>query len=974
MSYYGADTHENERVVELAQTLIDLTGGTDDFSKYDHIMIIHAGAGQETDLAGDSPIQIWSSFYDLSDIRFGLDDPSSAGLATLDSLNGEPFFVDNFSIVPSHASQDAATVGTLGIWAFQVGSRVGLVPLFDSTPAGVPDSQGVGDFCLMGYGLFNVNGFVPGFPCAFNRLIAGWIDPVVLDAGTSAVDARLADINTGSDMDTVCVKVPITESEYYLVVNRVHDANFDSLFTFTDVDSNLIPNNTDSLEGAEFDFFLTDLTNPFVYRYNPAYGFDVLYRHTGSGVYIWHIDERVVDEAVRTGFLPDDFVARKGVDLEEADGVQDLDRGGLGEFALGSFFDSYRQGDGNQTLFGPATTPASISNAGVATGITIETLSPPGPSMTVSVRREIPYAEHRTRWSAESPSQPATAVDLDGNGDAEIVVLSDDAGVFVFDGQGHEWVDGDADPATIDPYIAVPGVTWTGPPAFADLDGGNDMEIVAIATDGDVYAWKSNGAELIDGDSNPLTQGILFHGAPMLAPPMLLDVDGDTVPEIAIAERDGSSVRLQFVNASGAVTNPPSALLAPMWPASLPAQAVAPLALARVTDGATETFGVVAACIDTLSGRVFASWTPAAFAGTTPASAPDAWDVTLVASAGLDPARVAPEAPAAGDLDADGDDEVVVALANGAIDVLDAATAFSPSVSIASGRLRSTQPSAPALGDVDRDGTLEIALWDTEYIYLLKSNARTMVEWPRIIRPESAGEEPTIPPRRGQESAIIADVDADGAMDAVFPLDDGTVEALNPGGTTVAGFPRVGLSGSGAAPTLAELSSGAWSLVSLGSNVRIGGIDAVVDSFRTVPETTLSIQSLNETPASAFWPMARVDLARTGRVVLGLPLKTTSAAFDSESFMIYPNPVFGDVVHARVATNSAAHVELSIYTVEGQEAVSRSFDVNPNSLVNTPFDEEIDVRNLKSGVYLLRLHIDSRNGAGSVVKPFAIRR
>ncbi|HEU4364021.1 MAG TPA: T9SS type A sorting domain-containing protein, partial [Candidatus Krumholzibacteria bacterium] len=79
-------------------------------------------------------------------------------------------------------------------------------------------------------------------------------------------------------------------------------------------------------------------------------------------------------------------------------------------------------------------------------------------------------------------------------------------------------------------------------------------------------------------------------------------------------------------------------------------------------------------------------------------------------------------------------------------------------------------------------------------------------------------------------------------------------------------------------------------------------------------------------------------------------------------------------VRARVATNTPARIQLSIYTVEGQEAVTKTFDVNPNGLPNTPFDELIDVAALKSGVYLLRLKIDGRSGGGSLVKPFAIRR
>lgn len=972
MSYYGSDTFEETRVVELAKSTIDLADAAVDFSAYDHVFIVHAGAGQETDVGGDSPIQLWSSFYDVGDIGNALNDDSSPGLATLDSLGGEPFFVDNFSIVPSHASQDFATVGTLGIWSFQIGSRIGLVPMFDSTPGGVPDSQGAGAFCLMAYGLFNVNGFVPGFPCAFNRLIAGWLDPVRVDADLGAVSARLTDINTGADSDTLCVKVPITESEYYLVVNRVHDTDFDSLFTFGDADSDLIPDNTDSLEGAEFDFFLTDLTNPGERRPDPAYPAydDVLFRYTGSGVYVWHVDERVVAEAVASGFLPNDFVSRKGVDLEEADGVQDLDRLGSAAFSLGSFFDSYRQGDGNSTVFGPATEPASLSNAGVATGIVIEVLSAPGIVMGIDVRREVSYTDARTRWKAASPSQPATIVDLDGAGDAEIVALSDNAGVFVFDAAGAEWVDGDADPATIAPFIAVPGALWTGPPAFANLDGGADTEIVAIAKDGTVYAWKATGAELVDGDANAGTTGVLFSGQPMVSPPMLIDVTNDGTPEVVIVESVAGSIRVSFVGATGAVVAPADAGIAAHWPLTLPAQQAKALAVSRMTDGGTETFGVVAACVDTVASRAFVAWTPAAYSGAAPATAPVAWTRTLASGAG-----VTPSAPAIGDLDGDADDEIVVALARGTVFVLDPLSASSDDLaSLETGQLRATDPADPVLGDVDADGTLEIALWDSEYMYVLKSNARTMLEWPVVIRPESAGEAPAIAARREMESALVADIDGDGEVDVLFPLDDGTLVAVGASGAAARSFPRVGPSEMGAAPSLGQVSGTAWSLVSLGANTFFSSLDAVADSIVTEDETTLSIQSLNDGVTDAAWPVARGDLARTGRASGGFQPSTGGSAYDAESFMIYPNPVKGDLVRARVATHAPARIQLSIYTVEGQEAVSRTFDVNPNGLPNTPFDEAVNVAALKSGIYLLRLKIDGDGGGGSLVKPFAIRR
>jgi hypothetical protein len=162
--------------------------------------------------------------------------------------------------------------------------------------------------------------------------------------------------------------------------------------------------------------------------------------------------------------------------------------------------------------------------------------------------------------------------------------------------------------------------------------------------------------------------------------------------------------------------------------------------------------------------------------------------------------------------------------------------------------------------------------------------------------------------------------------------------------------------------------------VSLGSNAFFTGLDAINDSVMTEDETALSIQSLEGTVVGAAWPIARGDLARTGRAFGGFAPATPGAPYDAGSFIIYPNPVLGDEVRARVATNTPARVQLSIYTVEGQEALTKTFDVNPNGLPNTPFDEAISVAALKSGVYLLRLKIDGNSGSGSLVKTFAIRR
>lgn len=981
MGYYGSDDHEGVRVVEMMQSVIDSADADVDFSRYQMVLLIHAGAGQETDLAGDSREQITSGFYDQADIDAAFPGTYERGLVTTDSVNGEPYLVDNFAVAPANASQDYADVGTLGIWAFQICSRFGLVPLFDSTPSGFSDSQGVGNFCVMSYGLFNEDGYVPAFPCVFNRMIAGWVDPVTVEPDAAGRTLRLRDVNSPNGADTTCIKIPITESEYYLVVNRVHDTNFDSLFTFFDFDTNFAPDNTDSLGGAEFDFYLTALTNPSGVVYSSYYGGYVPGKHTGSGIYVWHVDENVVRETIAAGYLPDDFVDRKGVDMEEADGVQDMDGSGYIGFVFGSFFDSFRSGDGNASRFGPDTKPNSSANGGAPSGIVLENISRPGPVMTFSVRSALDYEEVRTRCKAAGPSQPATPVDLDEDGNLEIVVLADSGGVYVFDRNGAEYDDLDGNPLTVDPYLSVDGARWTGPPAFGNLDASGDAEIVAASADGKLYAWKSTGEELVDGDGDALTVGVLYAGLPLASPPLLTDFNKDGICDVAVIERGADSLHVVFIDPAGTKFFPGGGTFGSLWPVSVRGHIASPMALAQTDVNRTEgETGIVFSYVDTVASTVGVCYTPAMYTGSvSPVGQPPAspWSYSFAVPGGYAPREYVPSPPAAGDIDADGQDEVVVTLPDGRLLIFENDAGETGDASPLVIRLRAGNPSGPALGDVDLDGTLEIAVWDDEYFYLLKSNGRDATNWPRRIVPESAGEQPPSSAKRALESPVIGDLDGDGTIDVIYPVRDGIIYGFHADGTTTRGFPRVGPAGVQATPSVAELEGAdGLSLVVLGTLGLIGSIDTVRDSVVTSAEMTLCIQSLPGSSGSGalFWANYQFDAGRGGRMSRITRLKKSSAVVESGTFMVYPNPVFGDYVHARVTLNRSAQVSVEIYNLEGERAVERKFSANPNGLIDTPFDEIIDVSRLSSGAYFLRLRVDSGAGTESLVKPFAVRR
>ncbi|MCK4237466.1 MAG: hypothetical protein KAX38_10135, partial [Candidatus Krumholzibacteria bacterium] len=337
--YYGEDGVWEERVVELLMEVVQATDSLIDYSLYDALAIIHAGTGQETDFNGDSPEQLWSGFVDPGEMEEILADTlGTPGVPTDDSLGGEPYYVDNMMVWPEKSSQDGFPFGSLGVYAYQVGLRLGMIPLFDTTPSGFLDSQGIGSLGLMGYGLYNALGIVPAFPCAFHRYLMGWVEPLDI---SEDCNIRLKDINSFSPLDTSLVRIPVNATEYFMIANRVHDTNFNGRFDFGDVEpvreAFRIPGNEDTLLGAEFDFFLTATTNPTWHEENPDSGFIVKKTITGSGLMIWHIDETIIIRALESGRYPEDNPVLKGVDLEEADGIQDLDRPG-GSYAFGSYY------------------------------------------------------------------------------------------------------------------------------------------------------------------------------------------------------------------------------------------------------------------------------------------------------------------------------------------------------------------------------------------------------------------------------------------------------------------------------------------------------------------------------------------------------------------------------------------------------------------------------------------------------------
>jgi M6 family metalloprotease-like protein len=564
-------------MVELLGEMIVQFDPSIDFRDYDGVILLHAGPGQESDLKGDSPLQIWSGYLDQARFTEQLSTPDSTviGLPTQDGTH----VISDVVVLPEWEVQDLLNpddtrLGHLGVYCHEIGAKLGMIPLFDSDPNPIPDSQGIGNFGLMGYGLWVANGFIPTLPGAFNRALVGWVQP--RDVETDAV-VVLRDYERGA-ADSVVVRVPISGREYFLVsyvvedpdgaqlwicegdtlgvqpVFHFDDKNNNCRFDFedTNMDSILSPGDLiDTYVGAEWDFFMTDLIG-----LNTA--------GLGYGLLILHIDEqRLIDVLRGSGGGVQSNPRRKGVDVEEADGIEDLDRSADNARSFGSFEDYWIC---NQE-FGPSSTPSTDALDGTPSGLRITLIDLPdstatsaGGSAHVRIQRgnasPIPAAPQRTATRRLRGWQSTDLVGFPLGPLEALVVLADSGRVFLLDEHLDEAPVSDGDPLTLLPWQIVPPAwagRWSAPPVVGDLDNDGIPELILAAevdslgqTMTRVFVWRRDGSEFRDLDANAGTNTGLFasvHGATQRL--LVSDVQRDPGMEIVLATHAGDRTTLR---------------------------------------------------------------------------------------------------------------------------------------------------------------------------------------------------------------------------------------------------------------------------------------------------------------------------------------------------------------------------------------------------------------------------------------------
>lgn len=116
--------------------------------------------------------------------------------------------------------------------------------------------------------------------------------------------------------------------------------------------------------------------------------------------------------------------------------------------------------------------------------------------------------------SIPSPIWSSVAIgDLDGDGSSEMVFASLGGALYAFRSTGAEWMNGDGNAGTIGVFKVLGGGYNPGTPALVDLDGDGDLEIVYGGLDGLLNAWRMDGSDM---PGFPVAMSSAMFGSPAI--------------------------------------------------------------------------------------------------------------------------------------------------------------------------------------------------------------------------------------------------------------------------------------------------------------------------------------------------------------------------------------------------------------------------------------------------------------------------
>ncbi|MBC7187424.1 MAG: T9SS type A sorting domain-containing protein [Calditrichaeota bacterium] len=888
MKYYSGSGEAATKETGWAHLLADAVQAADsadaiDFSQFDCLMVFHAGVGADFELDLDpTPYDIQSAFVNLSTLRAALGggDPLYRGIP----VNQGRSFVKEGIILPETESQEGYEIGLLGPMAMLLGAQLGLPSLNDTDK----NRPGIGRWGLMDQGSMNLQGLVPAQPCAWSKVFLGWEEPVELRGYQSSVPVAAALAKSAPRI----YKIPIDAKEYFLVENRQRDLNRDGRVVCRDAlgrrveileDGRLLPTGWSGtiVQVDEYDFGLP-----------------------GSGILIWHVDERVIEAGYADNRV-NVQAGHRGVDLEECDAAQDIGYYfGFPTYGYdaGDFWDPWWSGNEShkkansapEVIFGPSTMPNTRAYSGADTKIVLSSFSDLDSVMTFAVRHEALVPGFPRFFGVGQESAGLAVAPLRQESDTTLIVAATlDGQLFAWFGDGSKVVANDAKRCsttlsgdTLCQEVAL-FAEWpqqmASAPALADIDGDGRVEVLAAFASGEVVAWR-----VADRDHDGRAD--LASAATVGSPPTseLMLVSGGK-PCAYVGTADGVLQAFSWKNGE----------LAAEWSATLFSEPLTGLAWTGQQVVATSASGGVALVSET--GEAVWRQSPR---GTTK------WSEPVLA-----------------DTDGDGHQEVIVVQADGRLFSLrlgDGALVSGP------GPARGTALPGAAAGDVDRDGAPEVVLATTAGLFGYDATAVVANDLSVPLSPGTASGSVPSPP-------VAGDVDGDGSPEFVAYLPGKGVAAFAQGGKT---SPELAFSVGEKvtmAPALHDLDGdGKLELVAMSS-------DGYLYAWRTDGRTEAN---------SAPWPQYRGNASHHGRLVVPtVPEKKRGRLFVDKSVYCYPNPSAGDRVFLRYQLVEPVDlVGIRVYDLLGEMVTEL------RGTVHSTGDNEVEWRldQVQAGVYLGR--------------------
>ncbi len=425
----GDDERLNGKLVEMfvdaweladEDTLLDPSG-------YDIFLVFHAGSGNEFDTGFDlTP-------HDIPSVAIGLEDLATyAGLPDGVAMGGG-VFIRRGAILPETQRQGDIEIGLMGTVCAQVGYLIGMPHLYD-TGTGDP---GIGMFGLMDRGFGGFFGIIPTPPSAWMRAYMGWDSVTVLSGGEINLGALHLPDSLFTDSLHRLVEVPINSDEYFLLEARLRDPEADSMTVAYDRAGRRL---------RFYDDYTLDADEGFRVPVSVEdHDFDL----PASGILLWHIDEGVIRGGIDADRIQVD-PRRRGVDIEEADGTEDI----------GEEYEFLQPGDGSEygvredawyrgnelflianrlskVEFSAFTAPSTAANTGGESHIAFTDFSPIDDTMSCVVVNGWEQGEFPDNLTFNDSAVVAvTFADLDGDTAQELVIY-DDRGLFMaFKGDG----------------------------------------------------------------------------------------------------------------------------------------------------------------------------------------------------------------------------------------------------------------------------------------------------------------------------------------------------------------------------------------------------------------------------------------------------------------------------------------------------------------------------------------------------------